>query len=212
VVVIFFFLYMTMSRLYNNIVVVIVTLCVLLCTLSLLSVEAADVSRPGQHLSSSKSAPSMSCSCPFGEAVKAGAQFLNPISIMKCKSAKTEANKRMTHYIDNNTFSYGNPKRGKPGVRNGEADAFRHCYWACLCAQRTNVRTSIILGDVHEVCAPNPVCEHYMDVSNNHFGARVKGDCEKTCFKAATNGRLVVPAPKTCNWTLNAICNGERSE
>ena len=71
--------------------------------------------------------------------------------------------------------------------RTGKANAFRHCYWSCLMANRMGKETSLDIGAVHEVCGDNDMT----DLLNNMSGANMfGGNCKQNCFDALYNGEL----------------------
>ena len=80
---------------------------------------------------------------------------------------------------------------GLPGIHNGKADAFRHCYWSCLMAQDIGVSQAQIVGDIHEDCVPNSLEEREMDTFNNTVGRSLgSSNCKDACKQAACGGDL----------------------
>ena len=84
---------------------------------------------------------------------------------------------------------------GLPGLHNGHADAFRHCYWSCRMAQEIGVSQAKEVGDIHEDCNPNPAAERAMDLFNNAkgrgFGSST-GDCKDACYNEACHETLQI--------------------
>jgi RHS repeat-associated protein len=98
-------------------------------------------------------------------------------------------------------------KSGLPGIEDGQADAFRHCYWSCRMAQEIGIDQAKKVGDNHEDCGNNNPAATAMDLHNNGIG-RILGtsgnDCEKSCKDALKQGTLqdslkpipsIAPAP-----------------
>jgi hypothetical protein len=84
-------------------------------------------------------------------------------------------------------------KSGLPGLHNGLADAYRHCYWSCRMAQEIEKDQAKDVGDIHEACGNNPPGEIAMDLINNEIGRGfgIQGaDCHTKCLNAAKNGTL----------------------
>lgn len=80
---------------------------------------------------------------------------------------------------------------GLPGIHNGKADAFRHCYWSCRMAQEIGASQAQIVGDIHEDCVPNSLEEREMDLFNNAVGRSfVSGNCKDACKQSACSGAL----------------------
>jgi RHS repeat-associated protein len=87
------------------------------------------------------------------------------------------------------------------GLRNGPADAVRHCVWQCCLAANQGADYAKAWGDAHE---NNPSSrqhadENKMDLHNNavgrglHSNCQVKAeDCESECLKALKRGGLDV--------------------
>lgn len=82
---------------------------------------------------------------------------------------------------------------GLTGLGNGPADAYRHCYWSCLMAQKLGADQAKDVGDIHEKCGNNKAGETAMDLNNNHTGivfGESGADCHTRCFNAALTGAL----------------------
>jgi RHS repeat-associated protein len=82
---------------------------------------------------------------------------------------------------------------GLPGLRNGPADAFRHCFWSCRMAQEIGAGQAKEVGDTHERCNKNPAGEESMDQANNATGrgfGTPGANCHDLCLQAARNGTL----------------------
>ena len=88
---------------------------------------------------------------------------------------------------------------GLPGLHNGQADGFRHCYWSCIMAIRMGVEQAKLVGDTHEEYGTKngqPKMEETMDLHNNSIGrtcsrsAKNKRDCEKQCKDKVKDGDI----------------------
>ncbi len=82
---------------------------------------------------------------------------------------------------------------GLPGLHNGQADAFRHCFWSCRMAQEIGAGQAKDVGDTHERCNKNPAGEEAMDQANNATGrgfGTPGADCNAQCLQAARDGTL----------------------
>jgi len=82
---------------------------------------------------------------------------------------------------------------GLPGLHNGQADAFRHCFWSCRMAQQIGADQAEEVGDTHERCNKNPVGEEAMDQANNAAGrdfGTAGANCHDLCLQAAHDGTL----------------------
>jgi RHS repeat-associated protein len=88
---------------------------------------------------------------------------------------------------------------GLPGLRNGPADAFRHCFWSCSMAKAIGHFNATLVGDNHERYGDNPQCEIDMDLQNNRAGVdigKAKGNCQNACMGKALSGQLsILPTP-----------------
>jgi hypothetical protein len=121
-------------------------------------------------------------------------------------------------------------KTGLPGLHNGPADAWRHCYWNCRMTEVIGKEDAAFIAENHEEQADeNPVAEHMMDSWNNKVGQDIAepeiesgagadvdyGDaakalaeqsrrpaveCESACQQALNTGKL---------WTLQDLGKGE---
>jgi RHS repeat-associated protein len=82
---------------------------------------------------------------------------------------------------------------GLPGLHNGQADAFRHCFWSCRMAQEIGADQAKQVGDTHERCSPNPANEEAMDQANNATGrgfGTPGANCGDACMQAVRDGTL----------------------
>jgi len=82
---------------------------------------------------------------------------------------------------------------GLPGLHNGPADAFRHCFWSCRMAQEIGAGQAKEVGDTHERCNKNPAGEESMDQANNATGrgfGTPGANCHDLCLQAARDGTL----------------------
>jgi hypothetical protein len=84
---------------------------------------------------------------------------------------------------------------GLSGINNGEADAYRHCYWSCSMAQEIGSENAKLVGDIHELCGHGPPDEDAMDYNNNSIGrrlGRLGANCPTACFSAVKYGTLQI--------------------
>jgi uncharacterized protein RhaS with RHS repeats len=82
---------------------------------------------------------------------------------------------------------------GLPGLRNGQADAFRHCFWSCRMAQELGSDQAKEVADTHERCGRNPKDEEAMDQANNAVGrgfGTPGADCNHAGIEAVRHGPL----------------------
>ncbi|HYX39836.1 MAG TPA: hypothetical protein VE954_42615, partial [Oligoflexus sp.] len=85
------------------------------------------------------------------------------------------------------------------GHWNGNADAYRHCYWNNLMVMHTDQDFAKAWGNAHEENPNNPPLEKWMDISNNNDGRRLaanhRSDSDKErssrCLQGVINKRLV---------------------
>lgn len=69
---------------------------------------------------------------------------------------------------------------------NGQADAFRHCYWVCAMAKDLGRKRALKIADFYEWSHPNECEEAQMDYNNNRVGARIAQEnkpCINNCQK-----------------------------
>ncbi|MDR0703611.1 MAG: hypothetical protein LBF88_01340 [Planctomycetaceae bacterium] len=85
---------------------------------------------------------------------------------------------------------------GLPGLHNGAADAFRHCYWSCRMTQKIGITNAKKVGDIHEECGAGPPGETAMDLANNAVGRTIGAtthtatDCKTGCMAGVSSGLL----------------------
>jgi RHS repeat-associated protein len=88
---------------------------------------------------------------------------------------------------------------GLPGLHNGQADAYRHCYWSCLMTKRMGAVKAETAGNIHEDWgdkAGQPAIERQMDLHNNSAGRGCAGskdssiDCDQSCRNKLIDGSL----------------------
>jgi hypothetical protein len=82
---------------------------------------------------------------------------------------------------------------GLSGITDGQADAFRHCFWSCEMAKSIGGDNAISVGQTHEECGTGTQASKNMDIFNNGWGVGfgVNGsNCNDACYAAATDGRL----------------------
>jgi hypothetical protein len=97
------------------------------------------------------------------------------------------------------TASLGVESNYTDGFLNGNADAFRHCFWNALLTVNIERQWAIDWTNAHEDYVGNPPLEKSMDLNNNLNGqqigaARPKAyhfQLENACLAATNVGRLV---------------------
>ena len=73
---------------------------------------------------------------------------------------------------------------GLPGLHNGPADAWRHCYWNCRMTNVIGKDDAAFIAKNHEEQEEgNPTNERMMDTWNNEEGRGCSGDCDSCCQK-----------------------------
>jgi hypothetical protein len=107
---------------------------------------------------------------------------------------------------------------GLPGIHNGAADAWRHCYWNCTMAAEIGADQAKTIADNHEKHGGGPVNENTMDYHNNAEGRSCGGkSCDKCCQDSLDASKLrvldgkggVVPSSPTSRATKPSISSGE---
>jgi hypothetical protein len=96
-------------------------------------------------------------------------------------------------------------KTGLPGLHNGPADAWRHCYWNCLMTDEIGRDQAKTIADNHEKHGGGPAVENLMDSRNNWEGRECGGaNCDPCCQTKLDTGVLdvieageMVPSKKT---------------
>ncbi len=89
---------------------------------------------------------------------------------------------------------------GLPGLHNGPADAWRHCYWNCRMTNVIGKDDAAFIAKNHEEQAENnPTAERMMDTWNNQEGQDCSGNCDSCCQKKLDAGKL---------WTLEDLGKG----
>jgi Domain of unknown function (DUF4157) len=82
---------------------------------------------------------------------------------------------------------------GLPGVHNGPADAWRHCYWNCLMTDELGKDQAKFVADNHEKHGDGPAIENLMDSRNNWEGRECGGsNCDPCCQTKLDTGVLDV--------------------
>ena len=84
---------------------------------------------------------------------------------------------------------------GLPGLHNGPADAWRHCYWNCRMVQVIGKEDAADIAENHEAHGGNSTAERMMDTWNNEEGRDCKGDCDTACQSKLDGGELWVLYP-----------------
>lgn len=82
-----------------------------------------------------------------------------------------------------------------PGLHNGPADAWRHCYWSCLMTHSIGAQQARTVADTHEEFGGNPANELTMDLHNNAEGRACGAgvpDCATCCHGKLTGGGLLI--------------------
>ena len=88
-------------------------------------------------------------------------------------------------------------KTGLPGLHNGPADAWRHCYWNCSMTAEIGSDQAKNIADNHEKHGGGPANENAMDYHNNAKGRSCGGkDCDICCQDRLDKGQLRVLDPK----------------
>jgi hypothetical protein len=81
---------------------------------------------------------------------------------------------------------------GLPGLHNGPADAWRHCYWNCRMVQVIGEEDAADIAENHEEHGGNPGPERTMDTWNNEEGRGCSGNCDGCCQGKLDGGKLWV--------------------
>lgn len=79
---------------------------------------------------------------------------------------------------------------GLPGLHNGPADAWRHCFWNCRMRDVIGAEDAKDVADNHERRGGGPAIENAMDYHNNDQGRQCTGDCDTCCQTRLDAGRL----------------------
>jgi hypothetical protein len=89
-------------------------------------------------------------------------------------------------------------RTGLPGIRNGPADAWRHCYWNCTMTAAIGADQAKTIADNHEKHGGGPANENAMDFHNNAEGRLCGGkDCDVCCQNDLDGGLLRLIDPTT---------------
>ena len=84
-------------------------------------------------------------------------------------------------------------RTGLPGLRNGPADAWRHCYWNCTMTAELGFADAQAIADNHERHGGGPANEDTMDFHNNLWGRLCGGkNCDACCQNDLNTGVLRV--------------------
>lgn len=82
---------------------------------------------------------------------------------------------------------------GLPGIHNGPADAWRHCYWNCIMTAEIGADQAKTIADNHEKHGGGPKIENDMDLHNNERGRACEGkNCDGCCQGKLDKGDLRV--------------------
>jgi hypothetical protein len=82
---------------------------------------------------------------------------------------------------------------GLPGLHNGPADAWRHCYWNCTMTGGIGADQARTIADNHERHGSGPAIENNMDQHNNAEGRGCGGsNCDTCCQGKLDRGELRV--------------------
>jgi hypothetical protein len=80
---------------------------------------------------------------------------------------------------------------GLPGLHNGPADAWRHCYWNCRMVEEINAEDAADIASNHEAHGGGAAIENEMDTHNNEVGQSCSGGgCAACCQNHLDSGRL----------------------
>jgi len=84
-------------------------------------------------------------------------------------------------------------KTGLPGLHNGAADAWRHCYWNCRMTNEIGSDQAEAVSSNHENDNDGPEIENKMDLHNNMIGyTSCDEDCDTCCQGKLDSGQLFV--------------------
>ena len=84
-------------------------------------------------------------------------------------------------------------KSGLPGLHNGAADAWRHCYWNCRMTNEIGADQAESVSTNHEKDNAGPEIENKMDLHNNMIGYTSCGeDCDTCCQDKLDSSQLLV--------------------
>jgi hypothetical protein len=81
---------------------------------------------------------------------------------------------------------------GLPGLHNGPADAWPHCYWNCRMVQVIGAEDAADIAENHEKHGGNSTAERMMDTWNNEEGRGCSGNCDMCCQSKLDTGKLLV--------------------
>lgn len=83
---------------------------------------------------------------------------------------------------------------GLPGIEDGPADAWRHCFWNCSMTHALGYDQAETIANNHETHGTTgSAASHQMDYFNNDVGRNCGGDeCDTCCQTALDSGRLRV--------------------
>jgi hypothetical protein len=82
---------------------------------------------------------------------------------------------------------------GLPGLHNGLADAWRHCYWNCTMTAEIGADQAETVATNHERHGGGPENENRMDFHNNAQGRACGGsNCDQCCQSDLDSGQLRV--------------------
>lgn len=79
---------------------------------------------------------------------------------------------------------------GLPGIHNGHADAWRHCYWNCRMTEVIGEEDAADIAENHEEHGGNDIAERMMDTWNNEEGRSCSGECGACCQDKLDSGKL----------------------
>jgi hypothetical protein len=81
---------------------------------------------------------------------------------------------------------------GLPGLLNGPADAWRHCYWNCRMVEEINEEDAEDISANHEKHGFSSTAELMMDTWNNKEGRKCSPDCDLCCQSKLDAGKLFI--------------------
>ncbi len=85
-------------------------------------------------------------------------------------------------------------KTGLPGLHNGPADAWRHCFWNCEMTKALGREQAETIAMNHELNGSGPKVETSMDLLNNWTGQKCGSseNCDQCCQDKLDSGGLFI--------------------
>ena len=122
---------------------------------------------------------SSNCKCKGGEAIEQ-VLAVGPLDALTANGLAIDARSEAQN-------------SGLAGLTDGQADAFRHCFWSCRMAQEIGADQAKSVGDTHEACGGGSAGSTAMDLANNATGrgfGTPGADCNQSCMGGVQNGGL----------------------